>query len=368
MGAGAQEMTHVSPTARSRPVVTIRDYSAPSTPSDASDANALLAAHGNAAMYCDPAIASAIAHGLRQPLLLVEARATDGRLSGLLPLVLLRSRLFGRFLVSLPYVSWAGPVAEDQSVALELVDRAIELTHSLDAKFLELRVIEPLAHPKLTTGRTEKVQMRLPLTGDVGANWKLLKSEVRTQVRKAMKQELALDWGGEELLKDFYHVFARNMRDLGTPVFSLHLFRSILGARPGHAEIGVVRIEDRPIAACLAVHGPGLTEISSAASLRSFRHTAANSLLYWNAIERAIGRRQQCFDFGRSTPESPTYIFKRKWGAQPLRVVWQYYLRRGDTQAMRPDNKRFQLAIRMWQQLPVAATRVLGPMIVRGIP
>jgi hypothetical protein len=48
--------------------------------------------------------------------------------------------------------------------------------------------------------------------------------------------------------------------------------------------------------------------------------------------------------------------------------VWQYHLRRGDTQAMRPENKKFQLAIRLWQRLPVPVTRLLGPMIARGIP
>jgi hypothetical protein len=48
--------------------------------------------------------------------------------------------------------------------------------------------------------------------------------------------------------------------------------------------------------------------------------------------------------------------------------VWQYYLRSGSANAMRPDNPRYQRAIRLWQRLPVRVTQLIGPEIVRGIP
>jgi FemAB-related protein (PEP-CTERM system-associated) len=334
---------------------------------EAPQRRAFLARRGHAGMYCDPGIVDAVARGLRQTSCVIEAWA-DGRIVGLLPLVSMKSLLFGRFLVSLPYTNWAGAIAEDQEIARRLIDRAIALTDEFGARFLELRHTQPVDHPSLVPGATDKVQMRLALSRSADDNWKALKSEVRTQIRKAKKQELEVAWGGSELLEEFYAVFARNMRDLGTPVFPRDLFRNILDADPDAAELGVVRLSGTPIATCLAVHGPGLTEIPSAAALRAYRNTAANSLLYWSAIERAIARGQQVFDFGRSTPESATFVFKRKWGAEPSRVVWQYYVREGDTQAMRPENRKFQLAIRMWQQLPVPVTRILGPMIVRGIP
>jgi FemAB-related protein (PEP-CTERM system-associated) len=318
-------------------------------------------------MYCDPGIVDALSRGLGQTACIIEARAGN-EMVGLLPLIYMRSVLFGRFLISLPYASWAGAVAESEEVSHRLIDRAIELTSDLDAHFLELRHLQPVRHPGLVEGVTDKVLMRLVLSRDPGDSWKLLKSEVRTQIRKAMKNDLDSCWGGRELLDELYAVFAQNMRDLGTPVYPKGLFRNILALNPGRAELGVVRMHGTPIAACLAVHGPGLTEIPSAATLRAYRGTAANSLLYWRAIERAIGRGQTAFDFGRSTPGSPTFIFKRKWGAEPLRVVWQYHVRKGDTRAMRPENKKFQMAIQLWRRLPVPVTRILGPLISRGIP
>lgn len=333
----------------------------------ARDWEPFLARHGHSAMYCDPRVVGAIAAGLQQDSYLIETRS-GGQVVGVLPLIHMRSVLFGRYLVSLPYVSWAGVMADRPELARRLIDRAIELADELDASYLELRHMQTVDHPALITGATRKVQMRLPLSADADDNWKALKAEVRTQVRKAIKSGLEVEWGGHELIAGFYDVFARNMRDLGTPVFPQSMFRNILAREKGRAELGIVRIDGTPVASCLAIHGPSLTEIPSAASLRAYRNTAANSLMYWRAIERAIERGQRIFDFGRSTPEGATYTFKRKWGAEPSPVVWQYHVRRGDTQAMRPENKKFQLAIRLWQQLPVSATRILGPMIVRGIP
>lgn len=325
------------------------------------------ARHGEAAMYCDPRFVEAVAQGLRQRVLYIVARAGE-EVVGVLPLVRMRSLLFGHFLVSLPYVSWAGAIARDGQVRRGLMDRAIALAEELGVRFLELRQTEAVTHPKLVPGSTNKVQMRLPLSPSREGNWRTLKSEVRTQIRKAGKQGLVVTWGGSELLEEFYSVLAQNMRDLGTPVYPQRLFSNLLSLEAPRAEIGTVRLNGQAIAACFVLHGPGLTEVPSAAALRAYRSTAANSLLYWEAIGRAIDLGQSIFDFGRSTPGSSTFVFKRKWGAEPKRVIWQYYLRKGSSQDLRPENAKFQAAIQVWRQLPVPLTRVIGPMIVRGIP
>ena len=54
-----------------------------------------------------------------------------------------------------------------------------------------------------------------------------LGSKVRAQIRKAQKFEFETHIGGAELVDDFYRVFARNMRDLGTPVYDKVFFANI---------------------------------------------------------------------------------------------------------------------------------------------
>src|SRR5690242_1372835 len=73
-----------------------------------------------------PAWLSVLEHGLRHEPYVLEAFEQD-ELRGILPLTLVKSRLFGRFLVSLPYLNYGGIVADSEEAAGHLVARAIEL-------------------------------------------------------------------------------------------------------------------------------------------------------------------------------------------------------------------------------------------------
>jgi FemAB-related protein (PEP-CTERM system-associated) len=322
---------------------------------------------GLASFHSDPRWPLALAESARHRHYILTAMQ-GGLYVGVLPLVFVRSALFGKFLVSLPYLDTAGVAAVNDMVAARLIDRAVQLADELDVQHLQLRHERRCLHPALAYETTSKAQMRLDLHLGSDAVWAQLKTEVRTQIRKAQKRELQVLWGNSELLDDFYEVFSENMRDLGTPVYGCKHFEIIMRRFPDETEFCVVRLGNRTIAAALAVHGPGITEAPSVSSLRAFRPLAANSLLYWHLIQRAIERGQGVFDFGRSTPGSNTYVFKKKWGAQPVSTVWQYYVRKGNPSEMRPEGGRFNLAIKLWRCLPVGLTRRLGPLIVRGIP
>jgi FemAB-related protein (PEP-CTERM system-associated) len=294
--------------------------------------------------------------------------ADGDRTRGWLPLAYVRSLLFGRFLVSLPYLNTAGVVADDEATARLLIDRAVRLADELQVRYLELRHERPVEHPALTGRLSTKVHMRLPLPLTGEQLWKQIPSKVRNQVRKGQKSGLSVVWGAEELLPDFYEVFSHNMRDLGTPVYGRALFRAVLRQFPGRAELCVVRAGDRPAAGALLLHGAGVTEVPSASALRRYNFTCANMLMYWRLLERAVGRGQAVFDFGRSTRDSGTYAFKKQWGALPCPAEWQYYVRRGTAADMRPDSAGNRRLVRLWRRLPVSLTRLIGPPIVRGIP
>jgi FemAB-related protein (PEP-CTERM system-associated) len=305
--------------------------------------------------------------GLRQQPYLVEVR--DGeRTIGWLPLAFVRSVLFGRYLVSLPYLNSNGVLAEDEGIRRLLIDAAVGLADDLHVRHLELRHEQAFEHPALAGRLTSKVHMRLALPDFPGPLWEGFPAKVRNQVRKGEKSGLAIAWGGDELLEEFYAVFSQNMRDLGTPVYGRRLFAAILRHFPNEAELCVVRADKTPVAAALLLHGRGVTEVPSASSLREYNSTCANMLMYWKLLERAVQRGQAVFDFGRSTLEGGTYQFKKQWGAVPEPAVWQYYSRSGEVGDLRPDNPRYQRLIRIWQRLPLRLTRWLGPHIVRGIP
>jgi FemAB-related protein (PEP-CTERM system-associated) len=309
----------------------------------------------------------ALHQGLGHQPYLLQARC-GGELAGILPLAFVKSRLFGRFLVSLPYVNSAGVRANSEAVTAKLISSAVSLADKLDVRYLELRQESEVSHPALTEKRNNKVLMRLTLPATPVELMDGFKSKLRSQIRTGQKNDFEIQFGALELLADFYRVFSKNMRDLGTPVYSRGLFASILRVFGGDAELCVLRLKGLPVAAAILVHGPGTTEVPSASSLRAFNSTSANMVMYLHLLSRAIEKGQKQFDFGRSTLDSGTFRFKAQWGAKPHPSVWQYYVRRGSIGEMRPDNAKFGLAIKMWQRLPVWLTRLIGPPIVRGIP
>jgi len=295
------------------------------------------------------------------------AWSANGCLLGVLPVVRLRSRLFGDYQVSVPYFNYGGAVGVSAEIEERLMRHAGEAAGELGCSHVEFR---DRAARDGWTARTDKVAMELALPDDPETLWKALGGKLRAQVRRPLKEEgITVVRGGAGLLDDFYAVFARNMRDLGTPVYPRRFFAAILEAFPERARIVVVRHRATPVAAAFLIDYRRRMEIPWASSVREYNRLGVTMLLYWEVLRLAIERGNQVFDFGRSTVDAGTYRFKKQWGAQPRQLHWHYWLKGGgEPPRLNPDNPKYRLAIRAWQRLPLAVANRLGPMIVKNLP
>lgn len=287
-------------------------------------------------------------------------------LCGVLPVVRMESRLFGRLLVSMPFLNGGGVVADDPVAEAALIEAAVHLRTESRARSLELRH-ESRRCPSLA-GRSHKVAMRLPLPADEQTLWDALDRKVRNQVRKAERSELTAHVGGTELLPEFYAVFARHMRDLGTPVYGRAFFEEVLEAFVDRTRVFVVRHDGRPVAASVTWRWRDTLEVPWASALRDASAMAPNMLLYWSMLRHAVAAGAQVFDFGRSTPDAGTFHFKRQWGAVATPLWWEYAPADAAPPDHGPGNPTFALAIAAWKRLPLAVATRLGPHIVKGIP
>lgn len=294
-------------------------------------------------------------------------RDPDGRIVGVLPLVHLKSLLFGSFLVSMPYFNYGGICAETEAARDALLSSAVEAARETGARHVELRHTAPLAFDWPL--RTDKVSMRLTLPDDPEVLWARLGSKLRSQVKRPQKVGMEALIEGPERLDAFYEVFAANMRDLGTPVYPKRFFAAILERFPESTRICSVYAGSRPVASGFLVGFRRTLEIPWASSLRSHNHASPNMLLYWRALAFACEQGYETFDFGRSSRDAGTYRFKAQWGAEPTTLHWHYWLRTpGVLPQLTPSNPKYRMAIGIWRRLPVAVTRVLGPRIVRSLP
>jgi FemAB-related protein (PEP-CTERM system-associated) len=295
------------------------------------------------------------------------AARSGSEVVGVLPLVAFRSWLFGRFMVSLPFVNYGGVLASDARAIQPLVEAATRAASERECRHLELRHTSRRL-PDLPV-KQHKVGMTLALAAEATKAWEQLDRKVRNQVRKAQKSDLVSLVGGRELLDDFYGIFAVNMRDLGTPVYGRAFFECVFREFPDAARVHVVRKDSIPVAAGITFAHRRTIEVPWASSLKAYRALCPNNLLYWSIIEHAVAGQFQTLDFGRSTPEEGTYEFKRQWGAEPSPLFWEYALVSAESMPdQSPANPKFKSAIELWKRLPVPVATAIGPHIVRSIP
>ncbi len=308
----------------------------------------------------------------RMPIFRLAARhrSGDGTLTGILPLMLFSPPDQEKRLVSLPYTDAAGIVADDSSTAAALLAAALDLACELGAVHVELRQAGSAGvFDRATDSRwnhephTFKTGLSRPLPDSPGELWSLLSAKVRNQVRKARNCGGTVAVGGGERVDDFYAVFSENMRDLGSPVHAPELFHGLLGHDSLGSRVVVVYLAAKPAAAAIVFWHNATLFNPWASSLRGFRPSCPNMLLYWAMLELAVREGCRWFDFGRSSPTATTCRFKRQWGAVLSPLTWHVFSRAPHCW----DPHSESLVDEQWKTLELAASRRLGPARRRWI-
>jgi FemAB-related protein (PEP-CTERM system-associated) len=290
------------------------------------------------------------------------AASRNGALAGVLPLVEMRSLLFGRHLVSMPFVDTGGLcTAGDLAADEALVGAAIELAKSSRAQ-LELRHTADRAVPLVPW--LHKVTMVLHLADAEDTMWRQLPGPRRTRVRKAQKSGLTASVHGSDGLPHLYRILATNLRDLGSPMHRREFFRRIMDAFGEDARIVLVRERDTVIGAGLMLIQGDWAGMPWVGSLRSTFARAPNQLLYWEVLRHVIAHGCRVFDFGRSSPGAGTYEAKRQWGAEPVQLFW-HRLPGDDSDG---DIQRWQWGTAVWRRLPVPVASMIGAAVRGGLP
>jgi len=294
------------------------------------------------------------------------ARGEDNAVEGLLPIVRVRSRLFGDYLVSMPFLNYGGPVGSP-AARTALAQHAAGHAQDLGVDLLELRGRRETKAEGLTVNaRKITVIKTLPETPE--ELWeKGIKAKLRSQIRRPMKEGMEIRFG-PDLVDPFYEVFSITMRDLGTPVLPKPFFESIRTHLGDSVMFAVVEHEGRAVAAGCGLIWDGELEITWAGASREHQRLAPNMLLYWGMMEESTKRGFHSFNFGRCSLDSGTHRFKKQWGTEDHPLPWLQWSPSGVPSTPSPDSPKFRLATAAWSRLPVSVTNVIGPRLSRLIP
>jgi FemAB-related protein (PEP-CTERM system-associated) len=332
--------------------------------------DAFVAAHPDATFFHRAAwrrvIAAAFGHA---PHYLMAER--DGAVVGVLPLFHLRSLLFGRALISVPFCVYGGPLAADAESFAALAREAAARLAPARARAVELRLradppegwLDPaewVARPDLY------VTFRKPISGDDEANLKAIPRKQRAMVRKAIARGLSASVGQD--VDGLWRIYAESVRNLGTPVFARRWFRLLAETFRDSMDVITVRDGERAVAAVMNFYWRDEVLPYYGGGTEAARECHANDFMYWEVMRRAAARGCRLFDYGRSKLGTGAFAFKKNWGFEPAPLAYRFRLAPGAAiPEHNPLNPKYRLLVATWKRLPLPLANLLGPAIVRGI-
>jgi FemAB-related protein (PEP-CTERM system-associated) len=284
---------------------------------------------------------------------------------GILPLVFINSRLFGRSLTSMSFGVYGGIVANSPDIALALEAAAADWAARLDVDFLEFRNIE----------RTREkwpvqdlyVTFRKEIFLDEEKNMLAIPRKQRAMVRKGIKNELSAEVDLD--VTRFFSLYANNVKRHGTPAMPKKYFQALKNEFGEDCEIlTIVDKNNIPLSSVLSFYFKNEVLPYYAGDDESARHLAANDFKYWELMCRASRRQIEIFDYGRSKKDTGSYAFKKNWGFTPTQLNYEYQLYKiQNIPQNNPSNKKYKLMIALWKKLPLPVANFIGPYVVKNL-
>ncbi len=246
---------------------------------------------------------------------------------------------------------------------LNYTDKTLAQTESLlrkmEGKRYQIRVLNP---------EHTAFQEHDPVTMRIYLNKKDIDELLRTSVSKRMRRYIRhldrSEWtihkgNSANIIADFYAIFSDVMHRHGTPAFGKKLFVTL--SKTVSPTYYVVYSGNLPISAAVIVDDHEISWIPWSGTHRKYMEVRPGLHMYWETIKDAFYKGKLIYDFGRSSFGSGPYIFKKRWGAVPVKV---------DILEQKPSNvyKKYRFVSAIWKKVPFPVTRWLGPKLCKHLP
>ncbi|WP_459877795.1 FemAB family XrtA/PEP-CTERM system-associated protein [Desulfothermus naphthae] len=305
----------------------------------------------------------------------IVAISNNMEIVGILPIVKINAYGFVKKFTSIPFSDLGGVLAENKKIEELLIEYALAKAKNENVRSVTLRQQERLRldgaiknfhYPHLII-KKDKVRLILELKKSSEQLFTSFKSKLRSQIRKPMKEGFTVKIGGLELVDDFYKVFGKNMRWLGSPVHSKDMIKNTVKYFSPMCKIFAVYKEKIPVACSLILEFKDMVYNPWASSLREYSRLSPNMLLYWSMLEYSCDKGYKYFDFGRSSVGGGTYRFKKQWGAEEKQLLWYIWSKKRNKHKIEHSLLIKDMFIKIWRKTPLSLTNMLGPFLRRYI-
>lgn len=283
---------------------------------------------------------------------------------GVLPLLHVKSLLFGNTLSSLPFAVYGGVLSDNDDVRNQLIESACALAQSLGVDALEFRNQQRSAHSWPV--KNLYVTFKKTMSEDNDVNMQAIPRKQRAVVRKGIKAGLVAEDNAE--WRRLYRLYAESVRNLGTPVFGSKYFELLRKVFKDQSRVLVVSDNGVDVCGVLSFYFKDEVLPYYAGARPRARALKANDYMYWELMKRSVEQGVKRFDFGRSKIGSGSYSYKKNWGFEPLPLHYEYFLVKSLAMPeVNPNNPKYSLFIDLWKKLPLPVANVLGPFLARNL-
>lgn len=288
----------------------------------------------------------------------------DGKISGVLPLVEVKSKLFGHALISTPFCVYGGAIADISEQVRQLEKEACRLADKLSVDYLELRYKKKQDSALMLKQAHSTFGCVIAEDGD-----KILasiKKKQRAVIRHSLKNELNFSLNkGKDNLHEFYQLLSTSYRNLGTPIFSQSYFNNLIDVFGDDVDIAVISDKEQQSSSAvmnfyfneqvLPYYGGGNN---------SARYLKSADFMYYQVMCHASEKGYLWYDFGRSKNDSGPYKYKKNWGMEPKPLYYYYHLVNAQSLPnLSPNNPKYKFFIQIWQKLPLKVSQLIGPFL-----
>jgi len=291
------------------------------------------------------------------------------------PFFLVKSKLLGNRIISLPFLDNGGFLGnytqEEIKELLKLLKKEGHVKHievRLNSSFKNIKQDNKIFTNLGFVKDSSKQQSIIKLKSEKDM-WKKFHKHTRNDIRKAEKSGLTLrKIKDEQELKKFYKLYAQNMKYFGTPQHSYSFFQNFFKIMKENV-IGFNCYYENDLAGSIILfYNRQQGYIPYNVSKPKYRQYRPNDLLYWEMIKLAIKKRIKYLDLGQIDKDSSNqkaiglYKFKRKWlGDVYDRIYFYYDLEKKENKGGKKDKlKKFRST---WKKIPAIILKKLGPKI-----
>lgn len=291
----------------------------------------------------------------------------DGKLCGIIPLFVVRTLTLKKVTISIPYGGfYAGILADDEKTRDKLLEFAVSFSKHNGCNYLELRYLKDqnfnLPKQELYVTYIKELEK------DDEMILKSIPRKSRASIRNGYKK-FNLYSKVDRNVDILYDLYAKNKKNLGSPIFPKAFFCQLLKSCGENAGILTIYYNSIPVSSVIFFSFRNILIPYFSGADNKYNYTNMNNVMYYELMKYAIKEGYKHFDFGRSRKDTGSGKFKKNMGFEAKPLHFYFYMHKQENiPNISPSNRKFQLIMNTWSKLPLFMTKFLGPKLIKLFP